>query len=156
MRVSFLSSRKVRSGITMLELLFSIAILAMLAFLVGSSAPIATTSRFKAQQLNRATGLAQKELEAIMATGYANVTPTQLVAYGLLDNSTGNGAGLYTFTNVDLSVKDSPGNVLPQGQGTVLIEQLATDIRRITVTVTWSERGVVNRSVTYGSVIANI
>jgi hypothetical protein len=124
--------------------------------MIAATTPTATTSRMKAEEMNRAMGLAQKELESIKGLGYVNVDATQLAGYGLLDSATPISGTTYSFTNVDNASLDSCGQILKNGTGTVLIEQVETDVRRVTVTVSWKERGVTNRSVTVGGVIANL
>lgn len=144
-----------KGGQTLIEVLFAAFMLLACAAVLSATTPIATMSRYKAEQMNRAAGIAQKELEAIKAAGYANATASQLVTYGLIDSTTQTATNTYTFTGSDAANFDNPSKVLPSGTGTVLLEQPAVDLRRVTVTVTWDERGT-TRSFSVGTLIANI
>ena len=153
-RITYLGTRSKR-GTTLVEILFAVFMLLACAAVLSATTPIASMSRYKAEMSNKAAGIAQKQLEAIKAAGYANAATTQLVTYGLIDNNTDLGGGTFSFTNSDSANLDNPAKVLPSGTGTVKIEQLATDLRRVTVTVSWNERGT-TRSFTVGTLIANI
>ncbi|MBC8064748.1 MAG: hypothetical protein H7Y17_07960, partial [Chlorobia bacterium] len=63
--------------------------------------------------------------------------------------------GTYAFTNTDNTNLDSPATVLTQGTGRVKIEQIDLDLRRVTVTINWSDRGQA-KSVALGTLIANL
>ncbi|HWA84063.1 MAG TPA: hypothetical protein VG820_11535, partial [Fimbriimonadaceae bacterium] len=131
-------------------------------FLVGTGAsvviatlPIATTSRARADMQNKAVAFAQKELEAIRGLGYANATSTQLLAYGLIDSTTPLVTNTYPATNVDSASYDNIGRLLPSGTATVAVSQTDIDLRQVTVTVTWNDRGT-TRTFSLGTLIANL
>ena len=82
------------------------------ALIVAATMPIADVARGKADLLNKASGLAQKQLEAIRGVGYANINPSSLAGYGLIDSAGAIGTNLYSFTQFRLgqprqSVKNS-------------------------------------------------
>ncbi len=147
--------KKSTRGHTLIEVLFAVAICGICALIMASTVPIANTTRAKADLNNRATSLAQKELEAIKSLGYANATATQLLANGLIDSTTTVATNTYAWTNSDTAATDNPAKVLPNGTATVKVEQADTDLKRIVVTVNWKDRGT-NRSVTMGTLIANL
>lgn len=146
---------KRRKGFSFVEVLFAIFLVAMSASIVVATMPIANKSRAKADLMNKATGLAQKQLEAIRGMGYANATPSQLLSLGLIDSITPVGTNTYSFSNSDSANLDNPARILPSGTGKILVEQPDLELRRITVTISWSERGV-TRSVSLGTLIANL
>ena len=119
----------------------AVALVACLAGVVAAGMPVATLSRTKAEAADRAAALAQKQMESCRGAGYANLTGTLLHANGLLDSATPTGTGEFAFTNVDSGRSDSPGTLLLNGTGTVLIEQVDTELRRLTIRVRWTERG---------------
>jgi len=147
--------RNRKSGFSFAEVLTAVFIVALLSVMIAATMPAANTSRAKAAYINKAIGLAQKELESIRGQGYANATATQLSTFGLLDNATPTGTNLYSFTNSDNASNDNPAKVLPSGTGSVLLEQVNIDLRRVTVTVTWKERSK-TRSVQLGTLLANL
>ena len=94
-------------------------------------------------------------MEALRSAGYPNMTPDRLLATGLIDSTTAITANTYSFTNVDVGSLDSPALRLPNGTGHVRVEQVALDLRRVTVTLNWRERGR-NRTVSVGTMVANL
>lgn len=147
--------RKLHRGVTLLEVLFAVFLVAVSAAILAASMPSASRSQKIADLNNKATNLAQKELEAIRSVGYANVSAAQLLGDGLIDSATPVAASTYGFTNVDQGAMDSPGVLLPSGTGTVKIEQVGLDLRRVTVKVAWLHRGVA-RSVSVGTLVADL
>ncbi|MBS1719428.1 MAG: hypothetical protein JST35_03170 [Armatimonadetes bacterium] len=150
-----MKSRRRRLGYSLIEILFAVFLLAAGASVVVASLPAASTARARAQINNIATGLAQKQLEAIRGTGYANLTPSRLLAAGLIDSTTTVAANTYAFTLSDASNNDSVSSNLNAGVGTVKIEQVDLDLRRVTVTVQWNERRG-TQTVTVGTLVANL
>lgn len=146
---------KRRKGFTFIEVVLAIFLVVTSATIALATMPLSTSSRVKADLNNRATSLAQKQLEAIRGRGYANATASQLYAVGLIDNTTEITTNTYAFTNNDSAALDNPAKVLPSGTGTVKVEQVDLDLRRITVTVNWVDRGV-NRSLVVGTLVANL
>lgn len=102
-----------------------------------------------------AAGLAQKQLEAIKAGGYANVTAQRMFDNGLIDSATPIAPQTYSFTNADAAATDSPAQVLPGGKGTVIVEQLGLELRQVVVEVTYLDRGE-PRSFRIGTLVANL
>lgn len=146
---------KRKRGATLIESLFAVFLVFSAASVVLSTMPIGTNARTISQLKQRAMGLAQKELEAIRGLGYANATAAQLYSYGLIDSTNTISTNTYSFTNVDNSARDNPARILPSGTGSVKVEQADIDLRRVTVTVSYVERGD-SKSVIVGTLIANL
>lgn len=148
--------RRGRSGgFSFVEVMLAVFLVACLAGVVAAAMPVATLSRTKADASNAASAIAQKEMEAVRGLGYANLTATALLAAGLVDSTTPDASGAFPFTNVDAGVNDSPGTALTGGTGTILIEHVDTELRRVTVRVAWNERGK-PRSYTLSTLVANL
>jgi prepilin-type N-terminal cleavage/methylation domain-containing protein len=147
--------RRRRSGFTLIEVLFAVFLVTISGAMVAATLPISTDARARADLNNKATGLIQKQLEAIRGLGYQNATPGQLAFYGLIDSTATVAPNTYTFTNSDSAALDNPSRILPGGTGTILVEQPDLDLRRITITVTWVDRGR-TRTLTDGTLIANL
>lgn len=150
-----LSHRRHLRGFSLVESLFAVFLVAMCAMVVAATMPMANRSRVKADYTNKAVGLAQKQLEAVRGVGYANLTPNQLLAYGLIDSITPVAANTYAFTNVDTGAFDNPARILPSGTGRITVEQADIDLRRITVLVQWTEKGAA-KSFRVGTLVANL
>lgn len=132
-----------------------IMIVALCATALVTTMPVATMSRVRAKSQNQALSLAQKEMEAIRSVGYANVTPAQLFANGLIDSTTPISGNTYSFTNVDNAILDNPSAALPGGVGRVTIEEVAIDLKRVTIEVQWTDKGRA-RTVSLGTLVANL
>jgi type II secretory pathway pseudopilin PulG len=83
------------------EVLLAVFLVAICAVLLAATMPMANMGRARADMLNKATSLAQRHLEAIRGLGYANITPSQLFARRLIDNTSGSGSNnnVYQITN---------------------------------------------------------
>lgn len=143
------------NGFSLIEVLFAVFLVAMCAVIVAASMPLANKSRIRSDQYNKALNLAQKQLEAIRGKGYANATSAQLYSLSLIDSTTSVATNTYSFTNSDSAALDNPALILPSGSGTVLVEQADLDLRRVVVTVKWTDRGT-NKQVQLGTLIANL
>ncbi len=146
---------RTRRGFSLIEVLIAVFLVITCMLIVIATMPLATASRNKADRSTKAIGLAQKELEALRGAGYPNLTPTQMYSYGLIDNTTAVSSNTYTFTNADALAYDSPANVLPNGTGTVTVEQLDFDLRRLTVAVTYRDLNT-TKTVRLGTIVANL
>jgi len=146
------------SGYTLIEIVFALFLLATGAIVTTAALPIANTDRGRADMLNKAVGLAQKEIESIRGLGYANANGPQLYSYNLIDSATpiaNQPTSTYSFTNSDSAANDSPATLLPGCTATVTVAQTATDLISVSVTITWNEQGR-TRTFTDGTLIANL
>ncbi len=148
-------SRRNQAAFTLVEVVFSVFVIAMCAMIVASTMPVAAMSRTKADLLTRASDIAEKEMESIRGEGFSNATPTQLASLGLIDSSTPVATNTYSFTNVDTGLFDNPAKVLPQGTGSVQLTNLSLGTVQIVVTVNYMSDGV-NKSVQTGTILANL
>ena len=85
----------------------------------------------------------------------ASLNPTTLKNAGLLDSDVPISSNTYTFTNADTASFDNPAKVLPKGKGTVKIELIDVELRRVTVEVNWTESGKTHK-ITVGTLVANL
>lgn len=146
---------RARKGFTLVETLFAILMATMCTMIFAAAIPVANNGRAKANLANKATSLAQKQLEAVRSAGYANCTASQLYAYGLIDSVVPLTGTTYGFTNSDSVPLDNPARVLPGGTGRLTLEQPDLELRRVTIEVRWVERGTL-RSIRLGTLIANL
>jgi len=138
----------------LVESLFAIGIAVTAATVVAASMPVANAGRARADMQNRATGLAQKELEGLKSVD-PSLNPSTLLQAGLLDSDVPIETNKYSFTNADTASFDNPAKVLPSGKGTVTIEQVDLELRRVTVEITWKESGK-SRATKVGTLVANL
>lgn len=147
--------RRKISGHMLAEAMMAIMMLAVCALIFTATLPAAHNSRAKADNFNIATSLASKMLEEVRNIGYTNATATQLAASGLIDSATPVATDTYSFTNVDAGIVDSPASTLTSGVGRLVVEQIGIDLRRVTATVTWSEKGQ-TKTVSLATLLANV
>lgn len=145
---------KKQKGALMIEVLFAVFVAGVCALIFSLAMPVANRSRAKADYMNVATGLAQKELEALKSVD-ASLNPATLYANGLIDSASQVATNKYSFTNADTAASDSPAKTLPSGKGYVTIETIDIELRRVTVTVNWKEMGK-DRSVTVATLVAKL
>ncbi|MBL8060488.1 MAG: hypothetical protein JNK63_07225 [Chthonomonas sp.] len=148
-------SRLHRRAYSLVEVLFGIFLAGLCAMVLAATMPVSNNARAMANNQNTALSLAQKQMEALRAQGYPNMTADRLASLGLVDNATAVTANTYSFTNVDVGALDSPALRLPNGTGQVRVEQVALDLRRVTVILNWREKGR-NRTVSVGTMVANL
>ncbi len=89
------------------------------------------------------------------AQGYPNLTASKLYAADLIDYNTDVNATTFNCNGTDAAVGDRIGDLLPSGTATVKVEQVDLELKRITVTLSWTERGR-SRSYVVASLVANI
>jgi Tfp pilus assembly protein PilV len=148
-------SRIRQRGFSFIEVLCGVFLVACCASIVSAAMPVATVGRTKSAYVNTATSVAQRQIEEARAVGYANLNGTSLFNAGIVDNATPLASGAFSFTATDSDAGDNVSRVLPGGQGTLRVEQVDQDLRRVTVVVTWVERGI-TRTYTVGTLVANI
>lgn len=147
--------RRSARGFSLIEVMMGVFAAGMCAAIVAATMPIANSSRAKANDINKAMGLAQKELEAIRGQGYPNIDPLKLNTAGLLDNVSPVAPNTYSFTKCDTDKLDSPAKVLTDGKGTVRINNPEDGVKEILITVSWREMSK-RKSVQLGTLVANL
>lgn len=144
-----------RRGFSFLEVLCAVFVASLCAVIVSASLPVATNSRLKADLNNKATNLAQRQLERIRGTGYPNLSGSAMHAEGLIDSATPVTGTTYSFTTADAVAAERVSAILPSGVGRVTIDQVDLDLRRVTVSVSYTDRGQ-TRTVLLGTLVANL
>lgn len=145
----------IKGGFTLVETMLSVFMVACAGAILASAMPISTVSRVKADYTNKAANFAQKEIELMKALGYANLNETKLYAADLIDSTNEVTTDTYSCNNTDSAVGDKVSSILPTGTATAKIEQIDLELKRITLTVNWKEKGR-NRSYVVSSLVANL
>jgi type II secretory pathway pseudopilin PulG len=148
-------NRRRKNGFTLVEVMLSVFMVTCAGAILASAMPAATVSRMKGNYLNKAANFAQKEIELMKAQTYSNLTDTKLYASDLIDNTTPIATNTYSCNNTDAAVGDRVTDLLPSGTASVKIEQMDIELKRITLTVNWREKGR-NRSYSVASLVANL
>ena len=159
------------AGLTLIEFLFAVSVFAITGLGVAGMFPAAFRSVVVGGQVTKATILAQEMADMIRADTFTNVS-----AY--INTDTRNAITCPTLPTTDCTNKlkwkndlsattaQSTGQGLPSGYGTVVVvcvnadgttnttSPCPTDLRKVTVTVTWDRQGQGSRSVSLVSYVA--
>ena len=150
----YMKARKNR-GLSVVEAMLSVFMVASAGAILASAMPVATVSRTKANYMNKAANFAAKEIELMKAQTYPNLSAAKLLAADCIDSTTPVASNTYSCNSTDAAVGDRVTDILPNGTATVKLEQVDIELRRITLTVSWTEKG---RTRTYvaASLVANL
>ena len=135
--------------------MLSVFMVASAGAILASAMPVATVSRTKANYVNKAANFASKEMELMKAQTYPNLSADKLFAADCIDNTTAVSTNTYSCNNTDAAVGDRITDLLPHGSATAKIEQVDIELKRITLTITWTEKGR-TRTYAVGSLVANL
>jgi prepilin-type N-terminal cleavage/methylation domain-containing protein len=139
---------KSRSGLTLIEVMIAVLVLSFAVSVFASLYPMAQRMRSKAENVTRATTLAQQKIEQVRALAYTSLNYSGLHSNNIIDASPTSSP--YSFTTTD-----SLATKLPQGSGTLTLSNPATDLTRIDVTITWGGLIQTGDSVTVSTLICN-
>jgi len=137
-----------RRGISLVEAIITMFIATMATLVFAASLPTATKCARQAQEYKTANAIAQQKMEQLRSLKYELLTPELLYANGVVDSASGSP---YSFT-----VKDQIADKLTQGTGTLRITSIASDVKRVSITVNWiSSYHAIARRVNITSYIAD-
>lgn len=123
--------RSNRRGSTLLDAVVTLMLTALVGLMFAALYPAATSCSRQAQEYKIATALAQRKMEQIRSFKYEVLTPSVLFANGVIDSEAGGSP--HSFTTVD-----GVASKLAQGTGAVDITDAESDMKRVTVTVSWT------------------
>lgn len=125
--------RTVRRGVTLVELMAGVFILALTTITAAALLPTTALLRTSSGDYTRAATIAQRKLEQIRNLDPSRISGDGLRNAGIIDATNASTApNTYSFTTVDQVATD-----LKQGAGTVQLTYTGTDMVRIDVALTW-------------------
>lgn len=143
-----------RRGMTLTELVIAMGVLLICSFIFVAAFPMATQTREKADMRSTAISLANRHLEACRDVGFnALITANGVTSRGLAD--AGATGSPYPITNVTLGTDQSIANTLPDGTGTLTVQETAanSELLRLTVTIGWRD-GDTPRSISVSTLLS--
>lgn len=143
-----------RRAFTLIEVVLSIFLLAVVAVIFGALFPIGQRLSGGAKWRAVALMLAERRMEAVKLLGYGNLTYDGLRAYGLIDASPNTSP--FSFTNTDDASNESPAKMLPQGTGQIAVEDVAWDVKRVIVRVGWRDANGRTQTVELRTLVTNL
>jgi prepilin-type N-terminal cleavage/methylation domain-containing protein len=139
---------KNRSGMSLIEVMIAVMILSFAVAVFAPLYPISMRMRSKAENVTRATAMAQQKIEQIRAIPYTSLTYSGLRANSVIDASPTSSP--YSFTTTD-----GLASKLPAGTGTLTVSTPATDLTQVDVTVSWGGLVQNGNTVAFSTQIAN-
>jgi prepilin-type N-terminal cleavage/methylation domain-containing protein len=120
-----------RRGFTWIEVLAAIFVTGITALIFSACFPMAARSQEMVADQQQALGLIQHKIDQLRAIGWGRLTYTEMRDAGIIDSSPS--SGTFRFTQTDGVVA-----IYQNGTGTISVSDFATNIRAVTVTVSWT------------------
>ncbi len=130
-RNTTLVQRRRHSGFTLLEVAIAIFVLAATATIFAAYLPAALKTGKMVGNHQQASSLVQHKVDQLRGVGYGRLTYVELRDAGIIDSSPITSP--YSFVTAD-GLDPMFVNVV----GTVKVEDFTADIRKVTVTLTWT------------------
>jgi Tfp pilus assembly protein PilV len=121
---------RVRRGFSLIDVAIATLVMGAGILVFGAFYPTAARCAQMTGSYSQAISEVQHKIDQIRAVGYGRLTYTDLKAAGIIDTSPT--ASPYRF-----EAKDTLSNVLWDPIGTISVADTATDLRQVTVTLTW-------------------
>jgi prepilin-type N-terminal cleavage/methylation domain-containing protein len=126
--------RRARPGYSLIEVMVATFLLSLGVLIFSALAPVSA----KASKMNgnyaQAVSIAQHKVDELRAVGYGRLNHTDLVAAGVIDASPATEP--YKFDGVD-----TLASYYPIFTSSITTEDVATDLKKATVTVSWTGLG---------------
>lgn len=129
-----------RRGAGLIDVMLTLFLLGVAGMIFSAVFPTCIRSTKQAQEYKIAAAISQKKMEQLRAVSYDLLNYTQLTSRSVVDSSPGSSP--YSFTTVD-----SLSTLLPSGTGTLTVQDINSDTRQVTVTVSWRGTGTATRSI---------
>lgn len=144
---------KNRSGMTFIEVMIAVMVFSFAITVFASLFPLAMRMRSKSENVSQATMIAQQKIEQIRALPYTSLTYTSLRGANVIDASPNTSP--FSFTSVD-----NLAGKLPEPTSSLTVSNVGsgsytTDLKQISVTVSWGGIVTNGNSVTVTTQIAN-
>lgn len=139
---------KNRPGFSLIEVMVATMMMALAATCFAALYPQAHQLRSRAENMTRASMLAQHKIEQLRDLAFTDLNYEALRVANVIDASPT--AAPYLFTQIDGVTSD-----FPQGSGTLSIVEVEENLVRVDVTVSWDSAVSAANSVTTSTYIAN-
>ena len=121
-----------KPGYTLIEVMVSLFVVSMGAIMYTSMLPMAAKGSRMVGNYQQASSLVQHKIDQLRAVGYGRLDYTDLLAsLDIIDASPGSSP--YSFTTID-----GLSSIYPGATGTIAISDYSSNIKQVTVTLTWS------------------
>jgi type II secretory pathway pseudopilin PulG len=141
-----------RRAFTLVDVIFSVLLLAMGSLTVAALMPTMARGQHMSDETSKATQIAAKEIELLRLVGYDNLTRERLEELGLIDVTEEPDMTFSTLPE-DHAMGFSPASVLRDGRGVVEIYDVDPVVREVIVTVYWTSAAGKPRSVSLTTMV---
>lgn len=145
-------SRRIRGAI-IIDALLGVFVLALGAAAFFSLYPLFVRSKAIGQNQSTALQLANRMVEHIQLLKASDLNPATLTALNLVD--AGSSGTPYSFSNIPLDEASgySPSRALPNGAGTMEVEDVDNNSKLVTIELTWRNPNGEEQSIRTGTVV---
>lgn len=141
-----------RRAFTLVDVIFSVLLLAMSSLTVAALIPTMARGQHMSDETSKATQIAAKEIELLRLVGYDNLTRERLEELGLIDVTEEPDMTFSTLPE-DHAMGFSPASVLRDGRGVVEVYDVDPVVREVVVTVYWTSAAGKPRSVSLTTMV---
>jgi len=120
-----------KRGYTLIEVIVALGLVAAGTLAFGAMVPMSARSARMNANYQQAVSLLQHKVDQCRAVGWGRLTYTELQNAGIIDASPTTSP--YRFTTVDTLTA-----IYPAATGTLQVSDYSSDIRQVTVTMTWT------------------
>lgn len=120
-----------RRGAGLIDVMLTIFLLGVVGLIFSATFPTAFSCSKQAQEYKVATAIAEQKMEEMRGISYESMTQPLLINRGTIDASSSTTA--YSFTEVN-----HVDTQLPQGAGVLYVTELAGDVKKLEITVSWT------------------
>ncbi len=111
--------------------MFAIFVVAASAMIFSALIPPAVKSEKMTASHQQAISIVQHKIDQMRGVGYGRLTYAEMLDAGIIDAS-------HTSSPYRFTVVDQLNNFYPSATGTIAVADFDANIRRVTVTITWT------------------
>lgn len=123
--------RRKRGGFTFVETVVGIFLVALTATMYYALLPMAFKTGKMVGNTNQASSLVQHKVDQLRGVGWGRLNYTELSNAGIIDAAPSTSP--FSFKTVD-----GLSSIYPNAVATILVEDFNSEIKKVTVTLTWS------------------
>lgn len=123
-----------RRGHTLVEVMIAIFVVASCALMFSALVPPSVKTEKMVGNYQQAASLVQHKVDQLRAVGFGRLTYSELSDAGIIDQSPNSLP--FSFVGVD-----ELNSIYPSPTGTVMVEDFSANVKKVTVTLSWTGSG---------------
>lgn len=137
-----------KRGTGLIDVMLTLFLLGLAGVIFASVFPTCFKANGQAQEYKIAAAITQKKMEQLRSLKYESLTAPCMMSASVIDSTPASSP--YSFTGVD-----GLGNLIPQGTGTLTIQDQTADTKLVTITISWKAQSGATRSTQTQTLIAD-